>query len=123
VDTPGRAYKVTARDGLAYIADVNGGLQIVDVSVPAHPVIVSSAAMPGEHAHEVTVRGDLAFVTTTDPLAEAGHLQVVDVSNPRAPYVRGALSLFAPEGSALEGDHAYVSTYYGGLQVVDLSRL
>jgi hypothetical protein len=123
VDTPGRAYDVTIADGLAYVADLNGGLQIVDVRDPAHPRIVGSAAMPGEHAHRLAVRDGVAFVTTTDPLAEEGHLQVVDVSDPTVPRVVGAVALFAALGIDLDGAHAYVNNYYQGLEVVDISHL
>jgi hypothetical protein len=36
-DTPGRAYGVAVADGFAYVADLNRGVQVIDVSNPAEP--------------------------------------------------------------------------------------
>ncbi len=71
-----------------------------------------------DNAGDVVVVGTLAYVAT-----ELSGLQIMDVSNPRHPYVVGfwddnksvAMSVF------LSGDYAYVADHLGGLYVIDIS--
>ncbi len=46
VDTPGRAGKVAYQDHVLYVAD-GGGLQVLDVSTPSHPVPMAYFHTPG----------------------------------------------------------------------------
>jgi hypothetical protein len=77
---------------LAYVADSERGLQIVDISSPSLPVIIGSADTPGT-AKGVAIAGTTALVADLT----AG-VQVVDVSAPSTPVVTGG---FDTPGSAL----------------------
>jgi hypothetical protein len=76
---------VVLRDGYAYVADGEGGLQIVSIASPEAPVVVGSLLLPG-FAVRVALAGDCAYVANL----ETG-LQVVDISNPAAPRALGGL--------------------------------
>jgi len=53
---------VTLDRGLAYVADGVGGVQIVDVHDPLHPVLLGAAAIPPNDAQAVAVAGDHLYV-------------------------------------------------------------
>ncbi|MCP4348499.1 MAG: hypothetical protein GY795_23695 [Desulfobacterales bacterium] len=129
VDTHDYAYGVAVIRDKAYVAcgyfynlelggsqwDGWSGLQIIDVSAPASPVIIGSADIPGS-ACGVTVIGDRAYVSS-------GGLHVLDVSNPVSPL---AIESVDTSGSAQDvvviGDTAYVADGYRGLKVLDVSN-
>jgi hypothetical protein len=66
---------------MAYVADGERGLQIIDVSNPSAPVRRGGYDTSG-NALDVCVSGDLAYV------ADGYGLQIIDVSNPAAPVWR-----------------------------------
>ena len=69
----------------ACIAANAAGLQIVDVTTPSSPVLVSSVAISGT-ASGVAISGTLAYVS-----AYEGRLMIVDLSTPAAPIKRSEL--------------------------------
>ncbi|MDP6419274.1 MAG: hypothetical protein QGG80_07440, partial [Candidatus Krumholzibacteria bacterium] len=81
VDTPGYAYVVAISGNYAYVADHSSGLQIVDVSDPATPLITGSVDTPGI-AQGVAISGNYAYVAD-----DFSGLQIVDVSNPATPLI------------------------------------
>jgi hypothetical protein len=97
----------------AYVADGEEGLQIIDVSDPAAPSLLSNATMfPG--ACEVALLNGFAYVTTcSDPWSG---LHVVDVSNPAQPLYVGRTGEVA-RGVAVSGDHVFVAAAHLGLHV------
>lgn len=56
-------------------ADIEGGLRIVDVSVPASPLLTISYDTPGD-PRDVFVQGDLVFVADYDSLQILRHIPV-----------------------------------------------
>jgi hypothetical protein len=74
VDTPSDAVGVAAVGTYAYVVD--GALQVIDVSDPHSPQIVTGGGVPGS-ADDVAVAGTYACVADYD-----SGLQVIDVSNP-----------------------------------------
>ena len=74
---------VSVVDSLAYLANGETGLQIIDVSNPANPTVRGAYDTPG-NAYSVSVVGSLAYV------ADGSSLQIIDVSNPTNPTWRGA---------------------------------
>jgi hypothetical protein len=87
-DTPGSANSIEVIGSLAYIADGDSGLLIFDVSNPANPHVVGSAETLGS-AFELQVVNNIAYIAvyTTD----GSDLQVIDVSQPSAPTLRGTI--------------------------------
>ena len=60
--TPGgRPRRVTLRGRLAYVADGPAGVQVIDLSTPSEPTIVSSYATP-RPARDVAVTASHVFV-------------------------------------------------------------
>lgn len=115
--TPGEAQAVVVAEGLAYVADGSQGLLIIDVSDPAHPVLVGAlpAAAP---------QSFLALERQRDTLAIAagfGGLVLVDVSNPAAPVVSGSADTagFA-ESLVLDDTRVYLADGSDGLRIFDI---
>ncbi len=115
VDTPGNARGVAVVGNYAFVADYTSGLQVVDVSDPAHPVIIGSVNTPG-YAQSVAIAGDYAYV------ADYYSLQVIDVSDPTAPQMVHSVSTASFALSVVTaGTHAYVADSTRGLTVVDIA--
>jgi hypothetical protein len=102
--------------GLAYVADGNAGLTIVDVSDPLNPFILGNVDTPG-FAVEVVVADTLAFVADSD----AG-VRAISVASSSSPYEVGFEDT---PGSAvdlaLSATHAYVADSAGGVQLVNIA--
>ncbi len=98
-----------SRDNLVYIADVNLGLRVEDVSDPAHPVEVAAVETP-KGMTDIVLQGNYAYVTVQDhKQGENRGLRVFDISNPTAPVQVGALILpRSPQTLALYGSYAVV---------------
>ena len=58
---PGRAVGVAVSGSYAYVADGDSGLQVVDITTPETPLMVSSVYTPGG-AGKVSVSGSYAYV-------------------------------------------------------------
>jgi len=102
---------------LVYVADDAAGLQVIDVSDRARPVLRGRYDTPGSFRN-VKVVGNLAFVAD----AEMG-LRILDVSNPDIPSLRGA---FITDGEArgvdVVGILAFVACGGAGLYALDISN-
>ena len=82
-------------DNLLYVAASFGGLRIYDVSDPAHPRLLGTAA-EGHTPCPFTVAGGMAYAY------EWFNVWAMDVSNPAAPFLRDSVDLergVAPPGS------------------------
>jgi hypothetical protein len=113
-DTPGRAVGVAVGDaGVAFVADLNRGVQVVDVGNPAKPALIRNIPTEGA-ANAVALDGDRLYVAD----GFTGLLEI-DVSNPAAPVTIG---VYDTPGEALAvtpfGGFAYVADGEGGLRVV-----
>jgi len=109
----------------AYVATGNGGVEIFDVSDPAHPGHAGQIAMPGYAGwvHDVFVEGNHAYVVGARLIQPPqGWLSIVDVSDPAHPAEVGTLDL-AGEGYRLHvaGGIAYVAADEAGLRLIDVS--
>ncbi len=116
LDTPGNASDIEIAGGHAYVADLFSGLQIVDITGPEPPQIVSSIPITNG-AMGVAVEGDHAFVVDA-----AARLHVVDVTDPAEPEVVSSVDV---EGSAygvvIAGHYAYMAAGYAGVQIIDIT--
>jgi hypothetical protein len=102
---------------LAYLANSFSGLQIVDISDPAHLRILSSLLPPGR-AWDITVRGDILFLAS----AEEG-LHLIDISRSDSPTILSQLKLNQHMILKLEivDKTIYATTGKKGLLVIDIS--
>lgn len=132
---PGRANDVAVNGGYAYVTVQEGGLRVVDVSNPKLPVEVGShqprpAAREGEEplVEAVAVAGKCAYViyryVPKDKNARRCVLQVLDLSNPKAPAELGSFESETADqflDLAVSGKNAYIADKASTLWVVDIS--
>ena len=115
VTIPGFANNVDVSGSYAYVAAGASGLQIVDVSNRAVPVIAAAFDTPG-NANDVKVVGNLAFIAD----GVAG-LRIIDVSNPTAPVAVGSLDTPGDAWDvAVTSNRAYVADGASGLRIIDV---
>lgn len=81
------ALKLDLVGDVAYLANGQAGLQLIDVQNPRHPHIISSIDLPG-FTYGVKVAGDRVYA-----ISRFSGLQVLDVSNPKQPALLVNISL------------------------------
>jgi hypothetical protein len=111
----GDANGVQVVGSLAYVADGDSGLQVVDVSNSNAPRRLGSLRDGFGDANGVQVVGSLAYV------ADGFGLRVIDVSDPTTPRSLGSIRTRYAIGLQVTGARAYVADLYDGLQVIDVS--
>jgi hypothetical protein len=106
----------------AYIAAVQGGLQIIDVSKPTAPTHIGKHYFVGQ-TYDVYSRGNYAYVAGVESIGFRGKLQIFDVSNPFSPSPVGDIftSYYITE-FAVFGDYAYALLCSDQLEVIDISN-
>ncbi len=103
---------VEVRNGLAYVAEYQNGMVIVDVSTPATPVAVSRTTA---FAALVALHGDHALVAGPNPV------RIYDVSDPTAPEKVADLPVGDQVNDMLvDGELLYLAVD-DGLQIADLT--
>lgn len=103
-----------------------GGMEIVDVSNPNEPVFASTYSA-GALINDSIIAGDFAYLAINHSANDS--LQIVDVSNPAAPALRGSagMSCHQGKGLALNGRYLYLnessacSWLPGYLTVIDVA--
>jgi len=115
-DTPGAVRHAVFDGDLVYLADSGFGLLCIDISSPASPVAVGSAA--GDRPIGAALRGDVAFLADG-----SGGLHSFDISNPSVPVSLDALLFSGPAVKVeITGHFAVLAAHVaGGLQVVDVT--
>ncbi len=115
-DTPGDALDVSIAGSYAYVADREGGLQVIDIGNPEDPQLVGNMETPSE-ALDGHVSGGHVYVAT-----RADGLVVADLSTPTSPMIVGSVPTTGSAiGLVVSGQYAYVADRESGLQVVDVS--
>ena len=111
---------VISGDGnTAFVADYEGGVQVVDISDASNPAVISTFDTDGL-AYNVAISGDGNTAYVAD---EEFGLQIIDVSDRSNPAL---LSAFDTEGAAIgvalssNEEIAYVADVYS-LQIIDIS--
>lgn len=111
---------VEVRGDLAYLADSDAGLRIVNVSNPAEPRELAHLEMYGS-ANELELNGNYCYLAD-----DWSGLRIIDISDPNSPILT---STFKTEGSAqnvsISGHYAYIAEWNtenrGGLRIVDIN--
>jgi hypothetical protein len=116
IDTPGDANDVTVIGELAYIADSQAGLRIIDISNPEELSEIGFFDTPGT-ALGVSISGAYAYIADGN-----GGLCIVDISDPENPQAIGAFQgqLIINE-VIVNGDYVYLADLIGGLRVINVS--
>jgi len=110
------ATAVSVSGSYAYAVSYVSGLQVINITDPAHPSLVGSCPIPDASAHNIYVSGNYAYVADG-----ANGLRIIDVANPAVPYIADTLDT---PGTAYDvyvvGDYVYVADDDEGLHVVDI---
>lgn len=122
------AHDLYVRDGIAYINSGGSGFVMADFNDPANPILLGSmTSYPQQgynHSGWLSEDGNYYF------LADENHnrdLKVVDVSDPTDIQVVALFDAGSNSGTSIphnllaRGDFLYVSYYYDGIQVYDIS--
>jgi hypothetical protein len=117
IGTPGYADDVVVVGNIAYVADGESGLRIIDVSDPTAPVELGAFDTPN-NLLAVDVVGSYAY------LVEHQWFYVVDVSDPESPTQVGISSTSSLNYDiVVAGNYAYVGNGYpAGLTVWNISN-
>ncbi len=130
VPTPGDPFGVAVSGNHLYVADGSAGLQVLDITDPASPRLVGSVSTPGSASY-VAIAGNYAYVAdvvfTTPTTQWTSALRVIDITNPAAPRIVGAVE--TPRVSTdvvASGHYVYVTNLNifgagGGFVVLDVS--
>lgn len=118
----GVARDVVAVGGYAYIANHEAGLQIVDVSTPGAPTLVSTFGLSGAPT-AVAISGDLAVVAQETCFSDCGgYVTVVDVTVKNAPTALGRVATAGQAWDvAVAGETAYVMDSAENLTIISLA--
>lgn len=110
------AVGVTVAGDYAYVANLDTGLRIVNVSNPSQPWETGSYTTPGV-ANQVAVAGDYAYVAD-----DYDGLRIINVSDPAAPTLAGSYNTpGATHDVAVTGNYAYLADGTAGLRILDIS--
>ncbi len=108
--------KVEVWNSVAYVADGNGGLKMIDVSD------LNSPTLMGTYTCTLGLAWDLCVVDTLVYLAyDDGGLRIVNVADPTNPVEVGFMLFECAMGVDVVGNYAYVADNEYGLRVVDVS--
>lgn len=118
VPTSGYAQDVLKNDDLLYIAQGEGGLEILDITNPEDPQIVSitSDGVRG-YSTKIAMRDSIVYLA-----AGSFGVTTVNVSNPMAPTVPGSNSSDKPaRGLHMMGNYLFVAVSEQGVKISDIS--
>ena len=113
---PGFANNVRVSGNYAYIAAGSAGLQVVDVTDRTQPKIASSLPIQG-NANNLRIAGNICYLMTSSGLT------TIDISNPLAPKLLGALS--TPDAGwdvVISGSLAYMAAGTSGLRIINVAN-
>jgi hypothetical protein len=99
----------------AYVVNrASNTLQVIDVSVPASPQVISTTATGATDAQDIAVAGHYAYVINFT----SGSLQVFDISNPTSPTITATIATAAADGNpnavAVQGKYVYIISKKSG---------
>jgi hypothetical protein len=116
-DTPDRAVRLAMQDHIVLVADVLGGLHLIDASQPHQPALIKSLPKLGQI---VDVYVDAGFAYLANRRGQA-RLLVVDVRQPEQARVVGTYRNGSLIDVVVSGPMAYALDAFGSLQVLDMS--
>jgi hypothetical protein len=112
---------------LVYLANLEGGLAIVNAPNPSAPAPVSSL-MSWFEGKQISTQGTVAFVSGTEywdgGRSNLSTLKIFNMANPAQPVEIGKIgsSSLSFLGFAISGNYAYVACGSAGMTVIDISN-
>lgn len=106
----------------AFVACYHQGLQILNVSDPARPVLEQTVPLQG-YVNGVAISDSRACTVEVDAVeTSGGYLEIIDVSTPADAAVIGSLALPGrPVDVTVRGTTAYVAAQTAGVLLVDIA--
>ncbi|MCG3252704.1 MAG: hypothetical protein KAX09_02565 [Candidatus Heimdallarchaeota archaeon] len=113
----GTAVNVVVENNIAYVANDEEGLMILDVEDPTNPILLSQYTNGSGYAWDIWVENDLVFLAD-----HLDGLEIIDVSDTSNPIKIGSFY----DGSAalcveVRNDLAFVADFLDGLEILDVS--
>jgi hypothetical protein len=113
----GTAINVVVEDNIAYLANDEEGVLILDVADPTNPVFLSQYTDGSGYAWDIWIENDLLYLAD-----HLDGLEIIDVSIPTNPIKIGEFY----DGSAalcveVRNDLAFVADFTDGLEILDVS--
>lgn len=113
---PDECMEVVVEYPYAYLAGLDSGIHVLDVSDPESPRIIGSCG-DADQAWGIAVQGDYAYVA-----AGNNGLKIIDISDPRFPSLVGSCAVPSTNTDViLFGDTACVTTFENGVQLVNIT--
>jgi hypothetical protein len=114
-NTPNQAVNVEVVGNLAYVADMQSGLRIIDISDPENPDEIGHYDTPG-WVEYVYIAGHYAYLADY-----TSGLRILDISDPENPESVGTFDTrSAAHAVNVIGNYAYIADW-AGLSVIDVS--
>jgi hypothetical protein len=115
----GHVTGLAVNGGNAFVSVREGGVKIIDVSIPFSPQLVATHFIDG-NTYDVAARNNHNFVYAVNK----NSMRIIDVSAPASPLLVGTYTLTDNDISSLaigeNGDFAFIGGY-GGLVTVDIT--
>jgi hypothetical protein len=116
-NTSGTSFGVYTLGKYSYVADDTAGLQIIDVSVPTAPTLVSTYSTGGVSIYGTFATGKYAYIVGSSLF------RILDVSNPTNPTLVGSYNTGGTTYEvSVSGKYAYLSAGANGLLIIDISN-
>ena len=116
--TSGYAQDVLKKDNLLYLAQGEGGLEIVDVSDPENPETVSTTSEGARgYSTKVAIKDSAVYLA-----AGSFGVTTFNASDPSAPEIPGSNSSEKPaKGLHIMGDYLFVAVSEQGVKITNIS--
>lgn len=105
--------KIEIVGGYAFFAAREGGIRIVDITLPGSLDPIGTAATEG--AADITVSGDYAYIGE----GERGY-KIFNISDPRSLYEVARKKTVNAEAVAADGEYLFIADGPAGLKVIDV---
>ena len=111
----------------AYLANLLGGFQILDISDTGSPAVLATRTYPGAFTHDAWPSHEETYLCTTDETCGRGHLRVWDISNlgdirQIGEYTAPGSEQTTVHKAVWHGNFVFMSYYHRGLRVADVSN-
>lgn len=118
------AHDLILDGNIIYLADGVSGLQIVDVSDPINPNLLSFYVGTGS-AHSLRLESNVITLESFSTVEQRGSECRIDVSNPRSPLLvspcGNEVSMLGVMAVASSGTTLYEGSYPGGFETLDVT--
>ncbi|MBI5375896.1 MAG: hypothetical protein HZA77_10705 [Candidatus Schekmanbacteria bacterium] len=110
-------WKTVVVNDIAYLAAVEGGLVILDISDQSSPHLLGTYKEDNSDILDVFVENGIAYI------ADANNgFEIIDVSNPESPTLLGSYNTGSARQIYVSNGIAFVHNWYGNLDLIDISN-